>query len=69
MNTIVQRRLAMAGVPAERIDDLEHRLVLRTSIGFAPRCADHGDSIPVAGRKPQWIHGATRLWGGYPKPT
>jgi uncharacterized protein len=37
MKTIVQRRLAMAGVPAARIDDLEQRLILRTSIGFARR--------------------------------
>ena len=37
MKTIIQRRLAMAGVPADRIDDLERRLVLATSIGFAPR--------------------------------
>jgi uncharacterized protein len=37
MKTIVQRRLAMAGVPAEHIDDLEQRLLLRTSIGFARR--------------------------------
>lgn len=37
MKIIVQRRLAMAGVPADRIDDLERRLILRTSIGFARR--------------------------------
>jgi pimeloyl-ACP methyl ester carboxylesterase len=37
MKIIVQRRLAMAGVPADRIDDLERRLILRTSIGFAQR--------------------------------
>ena len=37
MKIIVQRRLAMAGVPADRIDDLEWRLILRTSIGFARR--------------------------------
>jgi pimeloyl-ACP methyl ester carboxylesterase len=37
MKIIVQRRLAMAGVPADRIDDLEQRLILRTSIGFARR--------------------------------
>jgi pimeloyl-ACP methyl ester carboxylesterase len=37
MKTSVQRRLAMAGVPADRIDDLEQRLILRTSIGFARR--------------------------------
>ena len=37
MKTIVQRRLAMAGVPRDRIDDLEQRLILRTSIGFARR--------------------------------
>jgi uncharacterized protein len=37
MKTIVQRRLAMAGVPAGRMDDLEQRIILRTSIGFARR--------------------------------
>jgi hypothetical protein len=37
MKTIVQRRLALLGVPADRIDDLEQRVILRTSIGFTPR--------------------------------
>ena len=37
MKTIVQHRLAMTGVPASRIHDLEERLILRTSIGFARR--------------------------------
>ncbi len=37
MKIIVERRLALAGVPADRIDDLEELIVLRTSIGFAPR--------------------------------
>jgi uncharacterized protein len=37
MKIIVERRLAMAGVPADRIGDLERRLILRTSIGFARR--------------------------------
>jgi uncharacterized protein len=37
MKIIVGRRLALAGVPADRIDDLEERIVLRTSIGFARR--------------------------------
>ncbi len=37
MKTIVQRRLALLGVPADRIDDLEQRITLRTSIGFARR--------------------------------
>jgi uncharacterized protein len=37
MKTIVQRRLAMVGVPADRIEDLEKRIVLRTSIDFAHR--------------------------------
>ena len=37
MKTIVQRRLALLGVPADRIDDLEQRVTLRTSIGFARR--------------------------------
>ena len=36
---IAPRQLALAGVPADRIDikDLEQRIVLRTGIGFAPR--------------------------------
>jgi len=33
----MSRRLALAGVPADRIDDLERRIVLRTGIGFARR--------------------------------
>ena len=37
MKTIVARRLARLGVPADRIDDLEQRIVLQTSIGFARR--------------------------------
>jgi hypothetical protein len=37
MKTIVQRRLALLGVPAGRIDDLEQRVILRTSIGFVRR--------------------------------
>jgi hypothetical protein len=37
MKTIVRHRLALAGVPAGRIDDLEQRIILRTSIGFARR--------------------------------
>ena len=37
MKGIVERRLASVGVPSERIDDFERLLVLRTSIGFAPR--------------------------------
>jgi hypothetical protein len=37
MKTIVQRRLALLGVPADRIDDLEQRVIWRTSIGFARR--------------------------------
>jgi hypothetical protein len=37
MKTIMQRRLALLGVPADRIDDLEQRVILRTSIGFARR--------------------------------
>jgi uncharacterized protein len=37
MKIILGRRLALAGVPADRIDDLEARIVLRTSIGFARR--------------------------------
>lgn len=37
MKVIVQRRLALAGVPAVRIDDLEQRVILRTGIAFARR--------------------------------
>jgi pimeloyl-ACP methyl ester carboxylesterase len=37
MKTIVQRRLALLGVPADRIDDLEQRVTVRTSIGFTRR--------------------------------
>jgi len=37
MKIILGRRLALAGVPADRIDDLEGRIVLRTGIGFARR--------------------------------
>jgi pimeloyl-ACP methyl ester carboxylesterase len=34
---ILGRSLAVAGVPLDRLGDLEERLRLRTSIGFAPR--------------------------------
>jgi len=37
METILRRRLALLGVPADRIGDLERRIVLRTGIGFAQR--------------------------------
>jgi hypothetical protein len=37
MKVIVERRLALDGIPADRIMDLEQRIVLRTSIGFARR--------------------------------
>jgi hypothetical protein len=37
MKVIVEHRLALTGVPAERIDDLEQRIVLRTGIDFARR--------------------------------
>src|SRR6201981_2033417 len=37
MKIIMTRRLALSGIPAGRIKDLEQRLVLRTSIGFGPR--------------------------------
>jgi hypothetical protein len=48
MKTIVQRRLAMAGVPAEHIDDLEQRLLLRTSISFARRAPQQwARNVPV----------------------
>jgi hypothetical protein len=35
--TILEHRLALAGVPANRIEDLEQLIVLRTGIGFAQR--------------------------------
>src|SRR6185295_15538831 len=37
MKIIMTRRLALSGIPADRIPDLEQRLVLRTSIGFGLR--------------------------------
>jgi pimeloyl-ACP methyl ester carboxylesterase len=37
MKIIMTRRLALLGIPADRIQDLEQRLILRTSIGFGPR--------------------------------
>ena len=37
MKIIVERRLSLLGVPADRIEDLERRIVLRTSIGFGQR--------------------------------
>ena len=37
MKIIVERRLNLLGVPADRIEDLERRIVLRTSIGFGQR--------------------------------
>jgi pimeloyl-ACP methyl ester carboxylesterase len=37
METILQHRLALLGVPADRIGDLERRIILRTGIGFAQR--------------------------------
>jgi pimeloyl-ACP methyl ester carboxylesterase len=37
MKIIMTRRLALSGIPADRILDLEQRLVLRTSIGFGLR--------------------------------
>jgi len=37
MRIIMTRRLALAGIPVDRIQDLEQRIVLRTSIGFGPR--------------------------------
>ena len=37
MKVILQRRLALAGIPTERIDDLEAEIVRRTGIGFARR--------------------------------
>jgi uncharacterized protein len=40
MKTIVERRLALLGVSADHIDDLEQRLILRTSIGFARRAPE-----------------------------
>ncbi len=37
MKIIMTKRLALSGIPSDRIQDLEQRLVLRTSIGFGPR--------------------------------
>jgi hypothetical protein len=37
MKIIMERRLALSGIPAGRLNDLEQRLILRTSIGFGPR--------------------------------
>jgi pimeloyl-ACP methyl ester carboxylesterase len=37
MKTIVERRLALQGIPADRMNDLEQRIVMRTGIGFARR--------------------------------
>ena len=37
MKIIMTRRLALFGIPADRIQDLEQRLILRTSTGFGPR--------------------------------
>ncbi len=37
MKVIMAHRLSLAGVPASGIDDLEQRLIVRTSIGFARR--------------------------------
>jgi hypothetical protein len=37
MKIIMTRRLALSGIPADRILDLEQRLALRTSIGFGLR--------------------------------
>ena len=37
MKTIIQRRLGLLEVPADRIDDLEQRVILQTSIGLARR--------------------------------
>ena len=37
MRLSAARRLALLGAPADRIDDLEQRLILRTSISFARR--------------------------------
>jgi hypothetical protein len=41
MEIIMARRLLMAGVPADRIDELERRVVLRTGIPFAARQPQH----------------------------
>lgn len=37
MRIILERRLVLAGVSTDRIEDLEQRIVLRTGIGFAQR--------------------------------
>lgn len=35
--TIVMQQMRLAGLPTDRMDDLENRIVLKTSIGFAAR--------------------------------
>jgi len=48
MKVILQRRLTLAGVPSERIDDLEAEIVRRTGIGFARRAPqDWARSVDV----------------------
>jgi hypothetical protein len=56
MKIIVERRLTLLGAPADLINDLERRVVLRTGIGFARRAptewAKHVRShIPVSGTR------------------
>ena len=46
--TIVTQQLSLAGVPIDRIDDLEKRIVLKTSIGFDQRdCREWAKSVCV----------------------
>ena len=49
MKIIVGRRLNLLGVPADRIEDLERRIVLRTMF----------DNIPLADTKLEWINGTS----------
>ncbi len=46
--TIVRKQLGLAGIPEDRIDDLDQRIILKTSIGFDARnCLDWTESVCV----------------------
>jgi hypothetical protein len=60
IKTIVQRRLALLGVPAGRIDDLRDDVLTEPS-----DVQTMFDNIPVADKKLQWIDGTTRRRDGY----
>ncbi len=46
--TIIKKQLGLAGVPEDRIDDLDLRVILKTSIGFDARnCLDWTKSVCV----------------------